>query len=56
MDGARMTPHEITIVPEGTIPDLLSRQASFDAGLTQAISHFAVNALQGLPRLLWGGR
>jgi ornithine cyclodeaminase len=31
MDGASATEHELVIVPEGMIPDLLTRAASFDA-------------------------
>lgn len=31
MDGAPMTPHELAIVPEGMIADLLTRDASFEA-------------------------
>ena len=31
MDGAPMTQHELAIVPEGMIADLLTREASFDA-------------------------
>jgi ornithine cyclodeaminase len=31
MDGAPMTQHELAIVPEGMIADLLTRDASFDA-------------------------
>jgi ornithine cyclodeaminase len=31
MDGASVTPHELVIVPEGMVPDLLTREAAFDA-------------------------
>jgi ornithine cyclodeaminase len=31
MDGAPVTQHDLVIVPEGMIPDLLTREASFDA-------------------------
>ncbi len=31
MDGAQVTQHELAIVPEGMIADMLTREASFDA-------------------------
>lgn len=31
MDGTPMTQHELIVVPEGLIPDLLTREASFEA-------------------------
>ena len=31
MDGVQMTPHELAIVPEGMVADMLTREAAFDA-------------------------